>query len=645
MKLIFYWLLSLCFCMMTLNGENMLTKKDISPIIKQIAEQHYGEKNVSAQTLKGAFRAYINQFDPQRIYLLKEEVQPYEDLSAASLESIIKQFQANNYTAFEKLNTIIQKAIVRARALREELEKNPEKLAKLPAPKAEDDELSDPDLQVPFVTNLSDLKKRNATQLAEFINEEKSRFGSELVSKHLFQTINIYEKSTREKEGHYLFTDDKSVQLSAAEQENLLSMRILKALARSLDPHTSFYSEAEANDVKVRLQKEFEGIGISMKIKPDGTVFISELVPDAPASKSGQVKLNDQLITINGQKVAGQSLRKLTELIRGEGREVQLTLLHKDSNKPVEVKLKKEEITLQKDRVDTSFEKYGDGIIGIITLHSFYQGDHGVNSENDVKKAIVNLKKEGNLRGLILDFRENSGGFLNQAVKVAGLFITNGVVVISKYFNGEEHFYRDLDNSNMYDGPLVVLTSRATASAAEIVAQALQDYGVALVVGDETTYGKGTIQNQTVTANTGTSYFKVTVGKYYTVSGKTPQLEGVKADIVVPGPFSNAHMGERYLDATIAADTIPPDFNDDLADVNPEMKEWYLRYYMPTLQHKKDLWRGMIDTLKSSSALRQTPKGSAKPNNSNAQLTEAVNVVKDMIKLEVEARNSNSKKF
>lgn len=643
MKPIFYWLWSLCVCMAALNGEGLLTKGDVSPIIKQIAEQHYGQREVSTETLKGAFKAYINQFDPQRIYLLKEETQPYDILSDAALKSLLQQFKANDYSAFEKLNTTIQKAITRARILREELEKNPEQLARLPAPKLQDEEFADPDLQLPFATNTSELKKRNATQLAEFINAEKTRFGTELVAKHLFQTINIYEKSAREREDHYLYINDKGDKLSAAEQENYLTMHILKALAKSLDPHTSFYTEAEANDVKVRLQKEFEGVGITMKQKPDGTVFISELIPDAPASKSGQVKVNDQLLAINGQKVAGQPVHKLMELMRGEGREVQLTLLHKDSKNPVEVKLKKEEITLQKDRVDTTFEKYGDGIIGIITLHSFYQGDHGVTSELDVKKAITDLKSKGNLRGLILDFRENSGGFLNQAVKVAGLFITNGVVVISKYFNGEEHFYRDLDSSTMYDGPIVILTSRATASAAEIVAQSLQDYGVALIVGDESTYGKGTIQNQTVTANTGTSFFKVTVGKYYTVSGKTPQLEGVKADVVVPGPFSKAHMGERYLDATLAADTIPPDFNDDLADVSPEMKDWYLRYYMPTLQHKRDLWRGMIDTLKSNSALRQTQKGS--PNDNSAQLAEAVNVVKDMIKLEVEARNSNSRRL
>ena len=176
------------------------------------------------------------------------------------------------------------------------------------------------------------------------------------------------------------------------------------------------------------------------------------------------------------------------------------------------MKLSLGEIVVDNGRVDVTSQPFGNGIIGIINLHSFYQGKD-ISSEEDVRNAIDKLQGQGDLRGLILDLRSNSGGFLSQAIKVAGLFITDGVIVISKYSNGEEKIYRDVDSQVAYDGPLIVLTSKATASAAEIVSQALQDYGVALVVGDEHTYGKGTIQTQTVTDNQSSSYFKVTVGK------------------------------------------------------------------------------------------------------------------------------------
>jgi carboxyl-terminal processing protease len=192
---------------------------------------------------------------------------------------------------------------------------------------------------------------------------------------------------------------------------------------------------------------------------------------------------------------------------------------------------------------------------------------------------------------------------MSQAVKVAGLFITDGIIVISKYSNGDERIYRDVDGKSVYDGPLIVLTSKATASAAEIVAQALQDYGVALVVGDEHTYGKGTIQTQTVTDNQSSSYFKVTVGKYYTVSGHTPQKEGVKADVVAPGHWNREQIGEMYADS-LGADVIPAAYDDTLKDVPLNLRAWYIKYYIPKLQKRTLTWLELLPTLRKNSEYR-----------------------------------------
>ena len=194
-----------------------------------------------------------------------------------------------------------------------------------------------------------------------------------------------------------------------------------------------------------------------------------------------------------------------------------------------------------------SFERYADGIIGKINLPSFYESAEGLSCEADLKAALRDLRKQGDLKGLVVDLRENSGGFLHQAVKVAGLFVSSGIIVISKYAHGETQYLRDIDGKSYYSGPLVLLTSRGSASAAEIVAQALQDYGTVLIVGDDRTYGKGTIQYQTVTDVSAATFFKVTVGRYYTVSGRTTQIEGVIADIQVPTYYSALAIGERYL--------------------------------------------------------------------------------------------------
>lgn len=245
------------------------------------------------------------------------------------------------------------------------------------------------------------------------------------------------------------------------------------------------------------------------------------------------------------------------------------------------------------------------------------------------------------------------------------LFIKSGVIVISKYSNGDEKFYRDVDGKVAYDGPLVVLVSKITASAAEIVAQALQDYGVAVIVGDEHTYGKGTIQMQTVTDNLGSSYFKVTVGKYYTVSGKTPQKKGVIADIVVPGRWNNIQVGEEFLNSE-QPDSIKPSFDDTLSDVSAKDKAWYMKYYVPNEQKRVGTWHVLFPVLRKNSekriannknyqyylhqTIQEEPdeeeewKTGTKKNygEDDLQLQEAVNIVKDMILLHSDKPRSST---
>jgi carboxyl-terminal processing protease len=645
-------------------AKELLTQGDVSQVMQQIFAQHVDQKEMNQQTIKNAFKLYIDQFDPNRIYLLANEVSPSLQLPEDRVKTILEQYQHNQFPAFEELNQTIQNAILRSRSIRQELEKNPTSLFKdhFDIGLGNDSE-SDPDLKLPFAKSREQLKERIQKYLMEFINAEKDRYGVDVVMKNQAQTIKIFENNLISKENEYLYQNDQNASLSHDQQQNLFTMHLLKALASGLDAHTTFYSPSEAMDLKTRLEKGFLGVGIAFKQRGDGSIVVSDISDGGPAAKSGLVKINDILVEVDGKKVAGESFDKMMELVQNNKNEtLSLTLKHSDAGLPTKVNLKKQEIAVQEDRVDTSFRKIKDGIIGIITLHSFYQGANGVTSENDVRKALEDFKRKGKLRGLILDLRDNSGGFLGQAVKVAGLFITNGVIVISKYFNGEEHFYRDLDGKTYYEGPFVILTSRATASAAEIVAQALQDYGVALVVGDESTYGKGTIQNQNVTGkgNKGASLFKVTVGKYYTVSGKTPQLQGVKADIVVPGVFNYEHLGEQYLEFTVPNDKIPDEYSDRFADITPNLQAWYQRYYQPTLQPKTNLWQTMLPSLRADSAkrlsrnsdyqsfldqarsghpvtyVRKDSHGKSRP--IDFQLDEGIEIVKEMIQLQLQER-------
>jgi carboxyl-terminal processing protease len=649
-------------CLVNLNRlaafeQELLKPSDVDRIMEQILSQHVEKRTVTSKIVRNAIAVFINQFDPHRIYLLQSEVDPYADLSDREVNQIIQQYKKNDFTIFTKANQAIEKSILRSRKLREQIEqREKEKLFVLNAPPLK--EFSE---ERPFASNETELKSRLLENLGVFVDSYKKRFGEASTAQKKEYILKSYENQLREFENQYLYQDDQGKPLSEAEKENLFTIHVLKALASSLDSHTTFYQANEAYDMRVRLQKEFQGIGLVLRDKGD-EVVVARTLEGSTSAKSGLILPEDQLIEVNGKQIANYPFEKVMEMLHGE-KDAQVKLLFKrkekgKADKIFTVSLLREEIILNNDRVDVSSEPFGNGIIGKLTLHSFYQGD-GVSSEKDVRDAIEKLKKQGNLRGLILDLRENSGGFLSQAVKVAGLFITNGVIVISKYSNGEERFYRDVDGETSYDGPLVVLTSKATASAAEIVAQALQDYGVAVIVGDEHTYGKGTIQTQTVTDNKSTSYFKVTVGKYYTVSGRTPQKNGVKADIVAPGKWSKEEIGEIYLDS-VGADTIPPSYDDSLSDVSPDVKAWYMKYYIPTLQHRVYTWDDLLPTLRKNSVYRiahnknyqlfltgKVPKEGGeeeeeqfsdekKPKTfgvDDLQMAEAVNVIKDMVLL------------
>lgn len=673
-----FWILGIFFAAFIgdLNAqEELLKPTDVKIIMKQIFDEHLGEKKISEDVLKNALSTYIEQFDPQKVYLLQSEVDAVTEISPAQLEKDIEKYKQNDFSAFDVANQQIQKSILRARAWRKEWEKKAEQLfadAKNYQPTRREivEGIGG------FVDSDLGLKKKQLDDFYDFILVQESRFGPQIANQKKDRVITMYERQIRTNEDRYLFEDEDGKPLDEAHKQHQFTLNVLKALARSLDAHTSFFNTSEASDMRMRLEKDYQGVGISFAEGIDGFI-IAGILPGSPADKSEKLKPGDILISIDDKSVKNLTLSELAELSRGEKGSLMTLVIQRpaaagspEDSQNITVKLTRETLSVDDERAKSSFVPFANGIIGKITLDAFYQNDSGVSSEQDVKDAIVKLKKQGNLLGLILDFRENSGGYLMQAVKVAGLFITDGVVVISKYSDGDKVLYRDVDSKVAFDGPLVILTSRLTASAAEIVAQALQDYGVSLIVGDSHTYGKGSIQSQTVTERGSTSFFKVTVGQYYTVSGKSPQMRGVVADIVVPSRFAAEPVGEQYLEHSLPADSIDPIYQDKLDDVKPEAKAWYLKYYLPYLQHPVQRWREELPILKKNSEVRiganknfqsflkqiglkaendraedQTndyisEKKSKDYGTEDLQMTEAVNIVRDMVIMNADANRS-----
>lgn len=544
-----------------------LTQKEIRKTMDEMLQYHVEFKELSPLVVKRTFKLLIEQFDSERGYLLGDEVKPFFELSEKQVQKIIENYQKDDFSYFDHLAKMFSDGIHRAREMRKEVER--ELILNF-----DESQVSGGESYLNFAQNEEQLKERIRKRLIRFLYAEKQEGRSKVWSPERRAKIFAFlEKRVQRFETAYL---------AGPRSEHFLALHVLKAMARSLDAHTAFFSPEEAFEMRASLEKQFEGIGVVLKEDVEG-VMIVDLIPNGPAARCGKVVAGDLLVEIDGRSLKDDSYEEVLEKMKGNGKKEIVLGLHRvhegNEEKRHRVVLQREKIVMQNERLSATYEPYGDGLIAKLDLPSFYESEEGSSCEKDMREALRQLKSKGKIHGLVLDLRENSGGFLNQAVKTAGLFITSGVIVISKYAQGELQYLRDLDGRVYYTGPLLILTSKASASAAEIVAQALQDYGAALIVGDERTYGKGSIQYQNVTDKNATAFFKVTVGRYYTISGRSTQIEGVKADIVVPTPYSVYNIGERYLEYPLKNDRLPSAYVEPIteADKKKEKSSWQNR--------------------------------------------------------------------
>jgi len=353
------------------------------------------------------------------------------------------------------------------------------------------------------------------------------------------------------------------------------------AITEAADPHTSYLSPISSDNFKISMSLSLEGIGAQLQQDGDYTK-IFEIIPGSPADKSKQLNRNDRIIGVGQGEdgeivdVIGWRLSDVVKLIRGpKGTKVKLLVIPAEKFATGETKevilvrdkIKLEEQAAKKKIIESKSvdKKYK---IGVIQLPSFYLAFEEKNKEQDyrsatkdVKKLILELKKE-KIDGLILDLRNNSGGSLQEAVELTGLFIKDGPVVQVKQTNGSIEDYADQDTAVYYNGPLLVLVSRFSASASEIFAAAIQDYKRGIIVG-ENTFGKGTVQtlinlNEFLNKNENYGQLKLTIAKFYRISGGSTQHKGVVPDIAYPSPYAPEDFGESANKFALPYDSITP---------------------------------------------------------------------------------------
>ncbi len=635
----FFAILLTCIPAFLLATPPQLRLVDVRNSMEEMFTYHVEIREMTPTVVKRAFKNYVEQFDSQRIYFTYAEVKPFFEVNSTQIEHVINHYYADEYPEFGALNKSIGQAIARAKAWRQEFYADFVKKGEALEVGFSDDQSTQ------YASTPDVLRKRLRAQLLYLFKlENKSKDSSFWTEDRRRKICNLYEKRFSQYEATY------------NQNEHYFSMHILKSMARSLDAHTAYFSPQEAYEMRTSLEKQVEGVGIVFRESLEG-VEVADVIKGGSAARSGQVHIGDFLVEVDGSPVSGNNYQEALELLKGSGKK-QVALgfkrLQGDAESFVKVDLKREKIILDDERVQFTTEPFADGVIGKLMLPSFYESSDAPSCEADIREALRQMKKQGKVYGLVFDMRDNLGGFLSQAVKVSGVFMTSGVVVVSKYAQGEIQYLRNIDPRLYYDGPLVVLTSKMSASAAEIVAQALQDYGIGLVVGDPRTYGKGSIQYQTVTDQSAPSYFKVTVGRYYTVSGRSTQIEGVQADIHVPTAYAPYNIGERYLEYALKNDQIAPAYNDPLTDIQGSSKLWFQKNYLPYLQKKESQWVQMLPTLKKNSQyridknpnfqqfLKHMDEGNIDIGMNDLQMQEAVNIVKDMISLRNEQAPSHS---
>jgi len=376
----------------------------------------------------------------------------------------------------------------------------------------------------------------------------------------------------------------------------------LNALAHAYDPHTDYFPPENAEDFSIGMSLSLVGIGA--KLTEDyGYCTIASLIPGGPAAQSKLLNEKDQIVAVAQSNlppvnVVDMELTKVVQMIRGtKGTQVQLTIV------PAEDHTARRVVTLIRDEIKMEDEEAkaqliempdshgGTNRIGVIELPSFYgtvnMPDEIVHSPKscteDVARLLKKLEQE-KIQGVILDMRSNPGGLLNEAVNLTGLFIKSGPVVLARDPDGKVAVLSDTDNNELYSGPLVVMINRFSASAAEICAAALQDYGRAIVVGDTSTHGKGTVQKPTplrpfvwpatAAATNDPGTLKITINKFYRVSGASTQLKGVASDIVLPDILNySTEIGETSLENPLPWDTIPSATYDKLNLAQPYLAQ------------------------------------------------------------------------
>lgn len=519
-----------------------------------LSNYHYRKIPVNDSLSSKIFDAYIKDLDPNKVFFLASDVAEMEKYRF----TIDEQLNMGDLTSAFQMYNRYQKRMLERYAYIDQLMKQ----------------------QVDFTTDETYQPDREKAKWAETADELNNYWRKDLKRQLLDWKIGGKADTTaiRELKERYA----RSAKYMARTRSEDVFQVFMNAYTESIDPHTSYMIPKTAEEFNKDMAQSFEGIGATLRLEGD-YVTIQDLIPGGPAFRSKLINPKDRIVGVaQGDggafvDVIGWFTDDAVKLIRGpKGTVVRLKILAANgvTGSPTsEVRIVREKIKIEEQKAKQEVLNYKQGDknvkIGLITIPMFYRDFDGArkreadfnSTTSDVRKFLTEFKQSG-VDGVIIDLRNNGGGSLIESVDLTGLFITKGPVVQRKQADGKISQEIDRDIEQVYNGPLVVMINRFSASASEIFAAAIQDYKRGIVVGEQS-YGKGTVQsvvdldNYIGDGKEPAGQLKITLEKFYRINGSSTQHKGVSPDFALPSAFSAEEFGESSQPSALPWDMIP----------------------------------------------------------------------------------------
>jgi carboxyl-terminal processing protease len=543
--------------------------QDQGQLARQVANVlekfHYSRRSLDDALSKDIFKEIFKTLDPDKKFFLKSDYE-YFKASEVSLDDAI---------AKGDVSFVNELRDTYARRVKERLDEVPE-ILKRPMDFTKDESFELDGDKKDFAKSEDEIRERWYQLLKYQVLTQK--ITKERANKQAKEK-KTPEQVMAEIHERVLKSYERVERYALKTRASKMIYTFLDVVAEVFDPHTTHFSPPEQDNFNINLKLSFQGIGAAL-VSEDGYTKVVNILPGGPAERDGRLQPEDLIIEVaqgsdEAVNVVDTELDEVVQLIRGKkGTEVRLTVRPagaSDDSQCRIIALVRDEVKLEEESAKEAVYLFGEAErqkrFGYIKLPSFYRDfsakeEDARSSATDVANLLTKLKGE-KVDGLILDLRNNGGGSLPDAIQMAGLFIKKGPIVQVQNRKGSVSVEKDPDPEISYEGPLLVMVNQFSASASEIFAAAVQDYKRAVILGNKKTHGKGTVQttvdlDRFRLADSGPRLgtLKITISKFYRISGASTQLRGVEPDIVVPGLYDDLKVGEAANDYSLPWDTI-----------------------------------------------------------------------------------------